>query len=186
MPGVLDLVPLLGFQSFVVEFPDRAGGVKRTVELPVFVPDVDAVVAGVDVVLDRVRLVLSRAQPRGESYAVGAAVKVTEADSPVLAQVGVLSAPGAVQRVTDLPRDESRSPALQLNPELIVRTEGPTTVHLQSLLKVKPMNSWLSCRVEVFNIVTINSKALRSFHTERKRKFSFLFLLPQMKLREGK
>ena len=110
-----------------------------------------------DVVLHRVRLVLARAQPSGEGHAVRTAVKVTEADSPVWAQVGVLFPPGAVQCVTDLPRNESRSPALQLNPELVVRAERSTTVDLQLLLKVKPMNGWLSCRVEVFDIVTIKS-----------------------------
>ena len=156
MPGVLDLVPLLGFQRLVVEFPDLAGRLERAVEFPVLVPDVDAVVAGVDVVFHRVRLVLARAQPRGEGHAVRAAVKVTEADVPVWAQVGILSPPGAVQRVTDLPRHQPRSPALQLNPELVVRAERSATVDLQLLLKVKPMNGWFSCRKEVFDIVTIN------------------------------
>ena len=116
MPGVLNLVPLLGFQSLVVEFPDLAGRLERAVEFPVLVPDVDAVVAGVDVVLHRVRLVLARAQPRSEGNAMRATVKVTEADSPVWAQVGVLSPPGAVQRVTDLPRDEPRSPSPSAEP----------------------------------------------------------------------
>ena len=87
-----------------------------------------------------------------------ATVKVTEADTPVWAQVGVLSPPGAVQRVTDLPRDEPRSPSLQLNPELVMWAERSATVDLQLLLKVKPMNGWLSCQVDVFDIVTIKSK----------------------------
>ena len=158
MPGVLNLVPLLGFQRLVVEFPDLTGRLERAVEFPVLVPDVDAVVAGVNVVLHRVRLVLARAQPSSEGNAMRATVKVTEADSPVWTQVGELSPPGAVQRVTDLPRDEPRSPALQLNPELVMWAERSATVDLQLLLKVKPMNGWLSCRVEMFDIVTIKSK----------------------------
>ena len=128
-----------------------------------------------NVVLHRVRLVLARAQPRSEGNAIRATVKVTEADCPVWAQVGVLSPPGAVQRVTDLPRNEPRSPALQLNPELVMWAERSATVDLQLLLKVKPMNGWLSCRVEVFDIVTIKSKRWGPFTASENAKFSLIF-----------